>query len=369
MTTVTLATDAGSGKAHKNRGERKGTAARAEEQGDRCPSPTWAPETSTDPPCQGKDHLPFLRPRQQQERQRIPAEEQPFTVESSSSSSSGDLPSWWGGKARVATRRPSSPFQSGEEEAFQQQEEEQSGSWSESSAAPAGGGGFAYSSGGQMMAGKAGYMPFDSEDRLEIFGSSGKRGGGFDQQAGPAEDDWRGGGHHQQQQQHSPAESGVSTAPAGLDAWPSAYASEMGEPWARQPEGAGQQGLRQVCGHRRYCVWCSLGPCFGLVIMASFFCTEEGDPTFFHERIHKPRLFFWPSSFACWCVFLFASHGGGVFFVVTARGSIPPLSPSLRARAPSLASVCCCYLLVPCWMPDLARIHVCRLSWAGGRTR
>lgn len=102
---------------------------------------------------------------------------------------------------------------------------------------------------------KAGYMPFDTEDRLEIFTS--KRSvmggvGGFDQQSGAADDDWRGGG------QHSPG-SGVSVAPAaastsGLDVWPSAYCNEIGEPWARQQQqhqqagGGAQQDLRQVCG-------------------------------------------------------------------------------------------------------------------------
>lgn len=144
-----------------------------------------------------------------------------------------------------------------------------SSSWSESPAAADGGGGggvaFAYNS-GHMMA-KAGYMPFDNEDRLEIFGS--KRGG-FDQQASPAaEDGWRGGG-----QQHSPS-SVVSIAPAaaasGLDAWPSTYSSEIGEPWTRQPEGGGQQVLRQVraCLHGvGFVVWvrflCRSARCFSI---------------------------------------------------------------------------------------------------------
>lgn len=104
-----------------------------------------------------------------------------------------------------------------------------------------------------MMA-KASYMPFEPEDRLEIF--SNKRGlvggmGGFDQQAGSgggvSDEAWRGGG--------------VSVASAGLDVWPSAY-SEIGDPttnattaaemsWGRQQQqlheagDAGQQHQHQ----------------------------------------------------------------------------------------------------------------------------
>lgn len=254
MTTVTLSKDtAVSDKAHKtSRAEQRETTSTRvqEERGDYRPSSSWAPQATTDPQQQWKNRLPFVLRPSQHEKQRIPAEEQPFTVESNGSSG-GDLPSWWGSKARsapaaaaAAARRPSSPFQSNGE-AFQQQEPVP---WSESPAPAAGGGGVTYNNNnsGQMMA-KAGYMPFDNEDRLGIFDT--KRGG-FDQQASPAaEDGWRGGG-----QQHSPAGSGVSIAPAaaasGLDAWPSTYSSEISEAWTRQPEEGGQQGLRQVrvCG-------------------------------------------------------------------------------------------------------------------------
>eukprot|EP00752_Nemacystus_decipiens_P008514 g7603.t1 len=253
---VTLSKDTGgSGNVHsRNRAEREGNPTRSQDQGDSFPSTSWAPQTTTDPQ-QGKDHLSFPRTAQQQQRQqqqheqqRIPAEEQPFTVESNGSGGGGDLPSWWGSKARAAaaSRRPSSPFQ-GSGGAFQQQEHARSGSWSESPPPQHGSAAhFTYncstSTGSQMMA-KAGYMPFDNEDRLGIFDS--KRGG-FDQQASTAaDDDWRGGA-----QQHSPAGSGVSIAPAaaasGLDAWPSNYSAEIGEPWARQGDGGGQQGLRQI---------------------------------------------------------------------------------------------------------------------------
>ena len=251
MTTVILQSTAAAGEGFTSRPERKTHVPRVHDQGDYCPSPNWAPETTTDPQHQGKDHLPFDRPTQPQQQQqaRIPADE-PFTVQSNSGG--GDLPSWWGqrGEARataaVATRRPSSPFQSAGG-AFQQQEHPRSSSWSESPAlqqASAAGITYNGSGSGQMMA-KAGYMPFDNEDRLGIFDS--KRGG-FDQQASTAaEDDWRGGGG----QQHSPAGSGVSIAPAaaasGLDAWPSTYSTEIGESWTRQAEGGAQQSLRQVC--------------------------------------------------------------------------------------------------------------------------
>lgn len=346
MTTVTLTRDTGSSdRRHTaSRAERKTiTSTRAEEQGDYCPSANWAPQTTTDPQQQGKDHLPFpfLRQGQQpnhdshKQHQRIPAEEQPFTVENNSSSG-GDLPSWWGSKERPAAataaavaRRAPSPFQSGGGGgggAFQQQEQHApSNSWSESPtrAGGGGGGGFAYvnnsNGGGQMMA-KAGYMPFDNEDRLGIFDS--KRGG-FDQQ------------------QDSPAGSGVSIAPAaassGLDAWPSTYSSEIGEPWVRQAEGGGQQGLRQVCS----CVCV----CAGLCVV---FCA---DPSASKASVLCPQRRFTDKRFYFVCCFFFSD-------------------PVFRSQSPSflaecvLISVClvcqprvCVYIssrfLVFCWQ----RIH------------
>lgn len=139
-----------------------------------------------------------------------------------------------------------------------------------------------------MMA-KAGYMPFDNEDRLEIFG--GKRGG-FDQQAGPgADDDWRGGG----QQQHSPAGSGVSIAPAaasGLDTWPSTYSGEIGDAWTRQPEGGGKQGLRQVCA-------CSGVLCGSVFVVADPLGCARSFRSLHAEEIQLFSLFFFMSAFAC----------------------------------------------------------------------
>eukprot|EP00903_Cladosiphon_okamuranus_P006469 g6329.t1 len=253
---VTLSKYTGSGKDTKKNiraEQRKPASTRPQEQGNYRQSPSWATQATTDPQQQGKDKHPFLDPSpSRHEKQRIPADEQPFTVESGG----GGLPSWWGSRSRApattaaaaaaAARRPSSPFLSSGE-AFQ----EEPTRWSESSGVGGGAGAgsvVAYgnnnnnNNSGQIMA-KAGYMPFDNEDRLGIFDT--KRGG-FDQQVSPAaEDDWRGAGEH-----HSPSGSGVSIAPAaaasGLDAWPSTYSSDIGEAWMRQAEGGGQQGPRQV---------------------------------------------------------------------------------------------------------------------------
>ena len=245
MTTVAFPTSAGCGKGHKTttRVSRKG--AERYVGG----SLTWPPSTTTTPdPPGGEDcDSPFLLTRQQQQqqqqhRQRIPAEET-FTVEGNGSgdispsvvvrkSVAGSIVKDVGCPATIVGR-PTSPFLSSNHQPQQQQQV---------------GGEFRYPSGGsvnsvQMMA-KAGYMPFDAEDRLEIF-TNNRRGvgsiGGFDDQASGADDDWRGAGGQVGGSSGGPA-------PSGLDAWPTAYSSEIGEAWARQQqEGEGQQGLRQVC--------------------------------------------------------------------------------------------------------------------------
>lgn len=133
------------------------------------------------------------------------------------------------------------------------------------------------------MAKASSYMPFDTDDRLEIFGS--KRGlvggmGSFEHPTssggGVSDEAWRGGG--------------ASVASGGLDVWPSAYseiadpsgnatnASDM--PWGRQQQHheAGDEGQQHhqvrfaiTRGATTTCrVWSLAGPLFLAPPMLSF---------------------------------------------------------------------------------------------------